>query len=97
MSTLIALVPIIVKLIGFAESFFTGAKQGDVKKSAVMGAAQAVVEGMTTASTGGQKETWQTIAPLVGNIIDTSVAIVNAAGWTNITDDTVQDNMRQGL
>lgn len=91
----LALVPLVVQLIGFAEKLFTGAKQGALKKSMVLGAAEAVANGMAMASTGGQKETWEAIKPMLGTIIDTTVAISNATGWVTIEDDNFE-KMKNG-
>lgn len=89
------LVPVVVQLISFAEKLFAGSGKGAVKKSMVMGAAEAVVTGMTAVSTGGQKETWASVAPMVGDIIDATVAIANATGWVDIADDNYE-NMKAG-
>ena len=94
----LALIPLVIKLVGFVETLFGEAKgQGEVKKSTVLGATQAIVDGVASVSTGGQKETWEAISPVVGSVVDAVVGIANVVGWEGITDDTVQDDMRNGL
>lgn len=84
----LSLIPLVLKLVGYIEDAFGDAKgQGAVKKSTVMGATQVIVEGMSKASTGGQKETWQNLGPVVDKTIDAAVAIAKTAGWDKITDD----------
>lgn len=85
----LTLIPLVVKLVGYIEDLFGSAKgTGTVKKSTVMGATQAIVDGMVQVSTGGQKETWESLAPVASKVIDTAVAVANAAGWDKITDDS---------
>lgn len=91
----LALIPVVAQLISFAEKLFTGSGKGELKKSVVLGAAEAVVSGMTAVSTGGQKDTWTAIAPQVSTIIDGVVAVANATGWVDIADDNF-DNMKNG-
>lgn len=73
------LMPFIIKVVGFVEGIF-GNGTGEVKKAAVMGATQAVFEGMKAVSTGGQKETWTAIEEPVSKLIDGIVTLANATG-----------------
>ena len=75
----VTLMPFVVKMVGFVEQIF-GAGTGEVKKQAVLGATQAVFEGMQQVSTGGQKETWDKLQEPVGKLIDGIVDIANATG-----------------
>lgn len=68
---LINLAPAIIKLIGMAEiALADKPKSGAEKKALVMGATEAIVEGMTSVSTGGQKETWEQIKEPVSGLVD---------------------------
>jgi hypothetical protein len=90
----LSLIPLVLKLIGYVEDMFGSAEgNGTVKKSTVMGATQVIVDGMSKVSTGGQKETWETLGPVVGKTIDAAVGIANAAGWNKITDDATVDQV----
>jgi hypothetical protein len=92
----LALIPLVVKLIGYVEEIFGAASgNGAVKKSTVLNAAQAIVEGVASVSTGGQKETWENLAPAVGLVIDATVSVANAAGWNRLVDDNFE-NMKAG-
>lgn len=73
---IMALLPFITRLIGLAESIFTGAKQGKVKKQLVMDATATIVGGIGAVSSGGQKETWDKIAEPIGNIVDNLVPVI---------------------
>ena len=75
------LLPAILQLMDIAEKVFTEPKSGENKKAWVMGAAQAIVSGAQSASTGGQKETWDAIAAIASPIIDkaSSIAFPSAA------------------
>ena len=80
------LIPFVLNLVQKVETIFGEAKgQGAVKKSSVLNAVGAIVDGMVAASTGGQKETWKTVEPFVGNIIDGAVAVYNTVGWSSDT------------
>ncbi len=76
LTILIQLLPTIFKLMGFAEAFFPKTGAGADKKALVTGVAQAVVEGITAVSTGGQKETWEKIAEPMSIIIDGAASIM---------------------
>lgn len=68
-------------LISIAEGIFSWkAKSGADKKAWVQGTLQTVVTGIAAESTGGQKETWEKIAPSVSVMIDASVELANATG-----------------
>ena len=65
-------IPIVEKLFGSG----TGAQ----KKEAVLSASQAAIETVTSLSTGGQKETWNTYGPIIGEFIDNTVESLNKVG-----------------
>jgi len=66
-------------LVGAAEQIF-GAGEGELKKEYVMTAAEGIVGIMADVSTGGQKETWEKIAPLTSTMVDAIVAGTNSVG-----------------
>lgn len=83
--TLAALLPLIVwavpKLVSIAEGIFSWkAKSGADKKQFVTNTLQGVVGSMQQVSTGGQKETWDNLAPAISMLIEGSVAMANAIG-----------------
>lgn len=83
-------------LIDSAENAF-GDGTGAIKKQFVMEGAEKIVAAMEDLSTGGQKETWEKIAPMTSTIVDGIVAGVNSLAGETVFDDSVQDNMRNGL
>lgn len=93
----VAFLPLILNLVTFVEKLFDESGQGEVKKSTVVGAAKAVVDGFSSVSTGGQKETWESLAPFVDKAIDVAVGVANKAGWTDIKEDDVVEQMKYGL
>jgi thioester reductase-like protein len=73
---IVQLLPAILKLMGLAEQAFSGeSASGAKKKELVMGAAEAIVGGIQSISTGGQAETWDRIAAPVSIIIDAAASI----------------------
>ena len=71
------LVPFIFNAIQLAESLYSNKpKSGSDKKDFVMSAAQTVIGGIHSVSTGGQKGTWERIANPVSNIIDIGCSIL---------------------
>ena len=87
MNWVTAIFTILPGLISLAEKLF-GSGTGEIKKSMVMGAAQAVSSTMVAVSTGGQKTTWETVAPLISQAVDLAVDVANKTGWAKIEDDT---------
>lgn len=84
--TFALVLPIILKflpaLIGIAEGLFSWkSKSGSDKKDFVTNTLKTVVAGVQSESTGGQKETWDAIAPSVSIAIDGLVGIANATGF----------------
>lgn len=73
LSLLIHLLPVIISLMGTAEKAMT---KGADKKALVMESTKAIITGLQTVSTGGQKETWDRIAIPVSDIIDNISTIV---------------------
>lgn len=79
---------LVLRLIGLAEEAYkTFAGSGAVKKSTVMSATQSFVEGMTHVSTGGQKETWDTLSPLVEVFVDSAVGMANIVAPGSVSDE----------
>lgn len=83
-------------LIDSAENAF-GDGTGPIKKAYVMDGAEKLVAAMGDISTGGQKDTWETIAPFTSSIVDGIVAGVNSLAGEAVIDDSVLDNMKGGL
>lgn len=74
MPWLLVLLQALPTLIELAEKLL-GPKTGDLKKELVMSAASLVMNAFGALSTGGQKETWDRVKPLVSTIVDAGVAI----------------------
>lgn len=70
---------IALKFIPIVEKLF-GAGTGEQKKEAVLEASHAAIDTLTTVSTGGQKETWDTYGPIIGEFIDNTVESLNKVG-----------------
>jgi hypothetical protein len=73
-----ALAPLVKQFIEFAEQMITGAKQGAVKKELVTNLVNTAVTGLTAVSKGGQAETIAVITPMIPNLIDLGVSVMNA-------------------
>ena len=74
----LAIIPLVVGLMGKAEEAM-GDGTGALKKEAVTAAVVGFTGVMKTASTGGQKETWEEITPvMVSGLIDTIATVANA-------------------
>lgn len=82
-------------LIDSAENAF-GDGTGPIKKQYVMEGAEKIVATMSDLSTGGQKETWEQIAPLTSTIIDGIVAGVNSLAGEVVIDDNFE-KMKEGM
>ena len=77
LTLLLKLIPTIIQLMAFAEKAFDGVPDsGAQKKAMVVGTAKAVVEGIASVSTGGQKETWNEIAEPISTVIDGAASIM---------------------
>ena len=84
-------------LIGAAEMAY-GDGQGPLKKEYVLDGAERLVDAMSDVSTGGQKETWDSLKPVTGQLIDGIVAAVNALAPDTITTaDANIERMKAGL
>uniref|UniRef100_A0A6H1Z6S9 Uncharacterized protein n=1 Tax=viral metagenome TaxID=1070528 RepID=A0A6H1Z6S9_9ZZZZ len=75
MDLFLKLMPYIVSLVGLAERFISKPKSGIEKKALVVSGVKTVVDGMTAASSGGQKETWKNISGAVDEFIDAAAAV----------------------
>jgi hypothetical protein len=81
----------ILQFVTLAEKLYSGIKgKGAVKKELVMAGAQVLVSDMTAVSTGGQKETWETIAPRASEFVDMAVALANDFSPGIVTDDAFE-------
>lgn len=84
----LSMAAMIVKLIGIAEEVYKGISgKGSVKKASVVAATKEIVSDMVTVSTGGQKETWESISPLVDTFIDAAVGVSNLVSPGSVTDE----------
>ena len=75
--------PALLELMGFAEKYFNSPKSGPDKKAFVLGGVQAVVAGMQTVSTGGQKETWDAVAKVASPLIDAAANLAFPSAGTD--------------
>ena len=71
-----------------------GDGNGPIKKQYVMEGAEKLVEAMKEVSTGGQKETWEDIAPFASAITDGICSAVKAVN-SDLIDDNFE-NMKMG-
>lgn len=73
------LLPKVVQMIGYVEQMFDGQeKSGETKKALVMGAAETITAGFAGLSTGGAKESWEKLKPLVDDFVEKAVAVAFA-------------------
>jgi len=87
----ITIAALAIQLIGVMEKVYADVKgMGSVKKETVMAAVQVVANDMTAVSTGGQKETWEALSPLVSSFVDDAVALCNLASPGIVTDDAFE-------
>ena len=78
----------ILDLIGVVEKVYSNIKgKGSVKKESVMSVAKTIATDMTAVSTGGQKDTWESIQPMVSAFVDTAVTIANVVSPGMVTDE----------
>ena len=78
----------IIQLIGVVEKVYQDIKgKGTVKKETVMAATQVIVNDVASVSTGGQKDTWESMAPLVSSFVDMAVTISNDLSPGIVTDE----------
>ena len=74
----LSLAMLIMKGVTMVEGLFEGyQKTGTVKKAVVTNTAKEVVDTMGVVSTGGQKQTWDQIAPAVDGLIELAVGLMN--------------------
>jgi len=73
----VTLIPSIMRLMGIAEKALEEKpKSGQEKKQLVMDGAKAIVEGVTSVSTGGQKETWEFLEEPMAGMVDNLTTIM---------------------
>lgn len=72
----VKLVPFIFQAVMAAEKFSSGSGSGAEKKAAVKEGVTALYAGAKDISTGGQKETLETLDPLVDKAIDVAAAFL---------------------
>jgi hypothetical protein len=82
-------------LISSAENAF-GDGTGPIKKQYVMEGAERIVATMTDVSTGGQKETWEAIAPLASTIVDGIIAGTKIIDEDLFDDYGITEQMKYG-
>ena len=70
------LIPFIFELVAAAEKFFDKSGSGADKKAAVLTGVKAMYNGAQDVSTGGQKETLDTLEPLVDKAVDVAAAML---------------------
>lgn len=75
MNAFLKLIPYIFSLVGLAERFVSNPKSGAEKKAIVLQGVRTALDAMTDVSTGGQKETWQSIQGATSELIDAAAAI----------------------
>ena len=74
-ATIIALLPFAFQLIQAAEKLFTESGQGEIKKQFVIDTLKSAFSVIASLSTGGQKITWDSLAPVMNGVIDTAVGL----------------------
>lgn len=72
----VQLVPFIFQAVTAAEKYFDKAQSGAEKKAAVKDGVKALYDGAQGVSTGGQKDTLDTLEPLVDKAIDVAAAFL---------------------
>lgn len=82
-------------LITAAENAF-GDGTGPIKKQYVMEGAEKIVQTMSDVSTGGQKETWNTLAPLTSTIVDSIITAANGLSESPVFTDDNYEKMKAG-
>lgn len=76
LTLIVQLIPLIIKLIEFAEKYFTTPGSGADKKAFVIETIKAVYNGAQEVSTGGQAETLDKLEPLLDPVINFGTAIL---------------------
>ena len=76
LSLIVQLIPLILKLIEFAEKYFTTPGSGADKKAFVIETVKAVYNGAQSVSTGGQAETLDKLEPLLDPVINFGAALL---------------------
>jgi len=74
---LIKAIPFVMEMIQLAERAFDDVPDsGAEKKAMVLQAVQSAFDVVVGSSTGGQKETWERLRPVIENLIDMAVGFV---------------------
>jgi len=73
---IVQLIPLIIKLIEFAEKYFTTPGSGTDKKAFVIETVKAVYNGAQEVSTGGQAETLEKLEPLLDPVVNFGAALL---------------------
>lgn len=73
LTILVKLLPFIFQLVEVAEKMTDKKGAGAEKKAAVKTGVGAIIEGLTTVSTGGQLDTIKKVTPLVDAIVDPAI------------------------
>ncbi len=86
LSLFVSLIPSIVTLVHDVETMAGGGATGAQKKAAVTEAANTVLNATVSSLSGGAQTSVAPLAPMISTLIDSTVAVANAAGV--FTDST---------
>ena len=75
-SVLPKLIPLVLSLISLSEKLFAKPGSGAEKKKYVVEFLHGAVDNMVSVSTGGQKETWVMLEPILDKLIDFCAAFL---------------------
>jgi hypothetical protein len=70
------IIPFIIELIKAVETWFEATGAGESKKDAVMAGTKAILDGWGETVTGGAKDAWEKLAPVISKCIDFAVGII---------------------
>jgi len=70
------IIPFIIELIKAVESWVEADGAGTSKKEAVMAGVKAIIDGWGETVTGGAKDAWEKLSPVISRCIDFAVGII---------------------
>ena len=70
------IIPFLIELVKAVESWMDEPGQGPQKKEAVMSGLKAMLDGWGEAVTGGAKDAWEKLSPMISKCIDFAVGII---------------------
>lgn len=89
----VAIIPVIAGLMAQAEDLFPESGKGALKKATVTNMIMDIASTMKTQSTGGQKETWDSVTPeIVVAVIDTLANVANNVSVSTGGDAIIDDS-----